>query len=149
MTINTASLTNQNSSYDIYLYLLTIWTKAVYCPHCQFTYTWVKMFTFLSEQNNEIWVLIKLHLFFFSNKRWVHYHAVYPGFFYVSQNFQKMGKICSIFNLHQSILAILKVSYRKYNVIQDVISAYSIYCDMKEIPKKAKIRSSQKLPDLR
>lgn len=34
-------------------------------------------------------------------------------FFHVSQNLRKMGKICSIFDLHQSFLAILKVSYRK------------------------------------
>lgn len=34
-------------------------------------------------------------------------------FFHVSQILRKMGKICSIFDLHQSFLAILKVSYRK------------------------------------
>lgn len=34
-------------------------------------------------------------------------------------------------------------------MIKDIISAYSIIGDLKEIMKKAKIRSSQKLLDLR
>lgn len=62
----------------------------------------------------------------------------YILFYHVSQNLRKMGKICSIFDLHQSFLAILKVSYRKK--LQDMISAYKIFCDLKKIAKKGKIR---------
>lgn len=58
-------------------------------------------------------------------------------FFHVSQNLRKMGKICSIFDLHQSFLAILKVSYRKK--LQDMISAHKIVCDLKKIAKKGKL----------
>lgn len=34
-------------------------------------------------------------------------------------------------------------------MMHDIISAYSITCDFKRDRKKAKIRSSQKLPDVR
>lgn len=33
-------------------------------------------------------------------------------------------------------------------MIQDITSVYSIICDLKEITKKVKIKSSRKLPDI-
>lgn len=42
-----------------------------------------------------------------------HKYTLYILLFHVSQNLRKMGKMCSSFDLHQSFLAILKVSYRK------------------------------------
>lgn len=48
-----------------------------------------------------------------------------------------MGKMCSI-----TILQFKKI------IIPDLISVYSIVCDVKVIVEKAKIRSLQKLPDV-
>lgn len=64
-TINTASPTNEIFSYLPGIYWLS-GQKQVYCPHWQFTYTWVRLFTCLSEHRMkfECWSN-KLHLFFF------------------------------------------------------------------------------------
>lgn len=60
--------------------------------------------------------------------------------------FAKMGKKCCIFNLHQSIFLIVKVSYRKkYKCNLCTL----VNCDLKEIPKKKqKLRSSGKVLDI-
>lgn len=61
--------------------------------------------------------------------------------------FAKMGKKCIIFNLHQSIFLIVKVSYRKKYKCINLCTL--VNCDLKEIPpKKQKLRSSRKLLDI-
>lgn len=58
-------------------------------------------------------------------------------FFSCVAKFAKMGEMCKIFNLRQFFFCGLKSFIQK--IIQDMISAYSIICNLKVIIKKAKI----------
>lgn len=58
-------------------------------------------------------------------------------FFSCVAKFAKMGEICKIFNLRQFFFCGLKSFIQK--IIQDMISAYSIICNLKVIIKKEKI----------
>lgn len=61
------------------------------------------------------------------------------GYFRVSQNLRKCEK-CVAFLIMSVIFCHLKSFLLK--MIQNIISAHSIICDLKEIANKVKIRSS-------
>lgn len=71
--------------------------------------------------------------------------TVYPVFFTCHKICENEEMISILISVSQFLRFYISISKK---IIQNRISAHSKFCDLKEIAKKVKIRSSRKLPDI-